>query len=223
MHTDLEMTTITFRRGEHNHEPDPKIEQRARKGHFAKMPRKPRRKKLLDGTLPPRVRSSRPSSNEVIEVDTFGKDSFIQSLTKTLNNNNNDEDSGRSMLMGSSLESTSLVDEITIPSSTAIVSPVAAGNHSVTDDILAILSEATSDIKDASTSAAGSSLSPDLRELLASNESTAAFLEDVAADPSSFLASVMASGNSQELGSDTSAYLRGLNKKMINNVLSKFL
>ena len=171
-------------------------------------------------------------------IDTIGKDSLIQALTKTLNNNNhsneNQNDHQPQFQMTQTLNNTSHIDDITLPTSVAAVSPCGVGNLSVADDILAILTEATSDeTKDNTTTTVTSvgSLSPDLRELLAANnDSTAEVLEDIAADPSSFLASIMASSNDGVAGFSGlntaalgSSYLRGINKKMINNVLSKFL
>ena len=189
MHTDLEMTTITFRRGLHNHYPDPKIEQRARKGHFAKMPRKPRRKK--------------PKSGDEAEKSIL-MEALVEALPQSKSSSLTNDENRVSSLMAE--ESSEELESVSVNAAPSGGLQETSNYLSVADDILAILTEATSEIKD-------STVSPDLSQFLASAD--AALLHD-----STNLAALAAGTSDGDLSAQ---YMSLINKKMINNVLSKFL
>ena len=240
MHTDLDMTRVTFRRGEHNHEPDPKIEQRARKGHFAKMPRKPRRRRVeieAEAAAARALSASKKNKNKddvtntnpppispIASVD--GADcSMIQSTN--MFNNNTDEtpmESSDTAVIFTSPSSGQGLEDLALLSSLTGTSSGSSSSDSVTDDLLAILSEAASELKD-------STAISDLRDLLSSN---------LVADPSllgqasgigmtspqdiTTLAAAAAAAVVDSSGRILNPHALGrLNKRMINNVLSKFL
>ena len=240
MHTDLDMTRVTFRRGEHNHEPDPKIEQRARKGHFAKMPRKPRRRRVEieaeaaaararsaanNNNNEDAITNSNPPISPIASID--GADCSMIQSTNMFNNNNDEtpaEASDTALVnpLFTSPSSVQTLDDLALLSGLTGTSSGSSGSESVTDDLLAILSEAASELKD-------SNALSDLRDLLSSN---------IVGDPNNLLN--QANGMTSPQGMSTLAAaaaavvdgsgmilnphaLGRLNKRMINNVLSKFL